>query len=320
MKCTTSPNDFAIDSFKGIPDSYDGRVLSKRHMYTGNMPTLSATDDTYIVLLPTPGVAFWYGQRTGTANMTLTPVYYSDFTTLFPAAKETSVVNNFRYASNVIEIVPTVNSMTWAGAIEVWKFTPQGGLTIVGAAANYYQVSGVDALDSVKPQSVLPFNHGMYAITAAGNTDYDFNQVLQSSAPANISGKMTTGTLSFGGANNIIGFGRQEAVVIKIPAGAATTTNTALIRTWACVEYQVTSSSLLYEYSHMSPPEDTTALQLVRRFIHSQPAAVPYYDNDSFWRTFMSWVRDTSGQLKIVPGVIGEVADAVNMVSKIALR
>lgn len=86
MKCVTSPNDFEIDSFVGIPDEYDGRTISKRHTSVSNMATPVAAADFYIVLAPVPGVAYYTGSRaTGsTASLTLTPTYYSDTATIFP--------------------------------------------------------------------------------------------------------------------------------------------------------------------------------------------------------------------------------------------
>jgi len=317
MKCVTSPNDFATDNFMGIPDDYDGRTITKRHTSVNTMPTPNSADDFYIVFAPTPGVAYWYGSRTtgSTGTLALTPVYYSDFTTLFPSGSEGSVVNAFRYASNVLEIVPTVNSMNWGGAIEVWK------ANLIGNAGAYpttttvqFVINGMESINAVKPQSVLPFNHGMYSVTACCNAENMFQNILGATPPASIASDVS----SWGGANNFIGIGCQETVIVKMPY--ATASNSALIRTWACIEYTLTPTSLLYDYSHLSPPCDPVALQLVRQFIQSQPVAVAYYDNDSFWRRFTTWIRDVSGKLKVIPGITGEVAGITNLVSKTALN
>lgn len=319
MKCVTSPNDFEVDSFQGIPDDYDGRIIVKKHQAVSNMATPTAGNDAYIVLLPTPGVAYWYGSRatSSTAAITLTPVYYSDFTTLFPTGDEQSVVSAFRYASNVIEIVPTVNAMSWGGAIEVWKSPVTGSIGMIQpSGVNYYTVTGMDAMNSTKPQSVLPFNNGAYAVTTCCNAAINFTSTMRASAPAQILAYMDAAStaLTFGGANNFVGVGCQDAVFIKMPYSTAS--NSALIRTWACVEYQVSPSSLLYEYSRLSPPCDPVALQLVRRFLHETPTAVPFYDNAGFWTRFNDWVRRISGALKVVPGPVGDVAGIVNLTSK----
>jgi len=317
LKCVTAPNDSEMDTFQGIPDTYDGRTIAKRHTSTTSMVTPVSGEDHYICLLPTPGVAYWYGARaTGaTTQMTLNPVYYSDFTTLFPNSSEDSVVNSFRYASNVIEIVPTANQMSWGGSISVWKgqlSTSLGAFVSAGTAVNYV-LDGDEAVNSVKPESVLPFNQGMYSITCCNQPTMPFTPVMVAQTPAGL----TSSNIVLAGANHLIGVGCQESVIIKMPFSV--TTNSALIRTWACVEYTVNSSSLFYDYSRLSPPCDPTALAMFRRFIHEQPTAVPYYENESFWKRFVAWVREVSGPLKVLPGVAGEVAGIVNLTSKLIL-
>lgn len=325
LKCATAPNDFSMDNFLGIPDEYDGRVVVKRHTCTTSLPSPgNDTSDLYLVLLPTPGVAFWSGSRAAgtTGAITITPTYFTDNSTLFPSGNENTVVNNFRYASNIIEVVPTVNEMTWTGSIEVWKACWAGGASQMGTAGEaYYVISGGDSLDSIKPQSVLPFNHGAYSVTMCTQGAYPFTPIQRATAPALVGVPMdSSGTLiTLGGAQNFLGMGCNEAVIIKFPSYKASV-NAALVRTWACVEYQLTSTSLLYDYSHKSPCLDPNALQLLRQFINEHPAAIPYYDNESFWRVFLDWAQRLSGALRVIPGPIGEVAGIVNLVSKTASK
>lgn len=321
MKCVTSPNDFTTDSFQGIPDEYDGRVLTKKHTYTGSIPTLSATNDTYIVLLPIPGYAYFYGSRTAgsVSALTLTGVLYGDTSTVFPSGAENTVVDQFRYASNVIEIVPTVNSMTWTGAIEIWKTPVSGGLTNLNAAGvNEFEINGLEAIDSTRPLSVMPFNHGVYAITGCVEPTCPFKQVYLASAITNVQARMTTNSITFASSANFTGLGDQEAVIIKIPGGTGVPSNTALLRTWACVEYQVGMSSALYEYAHMSAPYDKVALELTKRFIQEHACGVPFYENANFWQNVWSWVKEISGALKVVPGPVGHAAEIANLVSTTA--
>jgi len=325
MKCTTSPNDMEMDTFQGIPDTYDGRVLSKKCTLTQALPfTPSATLDSFILLLPTPGVAFWYAQTNPAipaANFTLTPVYYDGFGTLFPPGLEDTVVDEFRLASNVIEIVPTVNSMTWAGAIEVFKGpVSMSPYDDTGSGAIGLKVVGLEAMLTVKPQSVMPFNHGCYAVTAPLSDTYPFIPIAKALTSADVYAGTGVGgaVVTFGGGQNLIGFGTQEAVFIKLPAGTSTTSNTAIVRTWSCVEYQLNSHSAFYDFASQSPCHDPIALALVREFIHTHPTAVPYYDNASFWSNFLAWVGTVSGALKVVPGLVGEVAGITNLVAKTA--
>ena len=305
LKCATSPADMTVDSFSGIPDQYDGPIVSKRHTYVGAMPTFTAGTDGYIVVAPVPGVSYFYGERAAgtTGAITFTPVFYSDNATLFPAGAEASVVNNFRYASSVVELIPTVNAMSWSGSIQVFKGQCKTEF-VPGAAANYYEWSGWDVINSSKPTTVLPFNHGCYSPTRCAEADYPFTQVLQAVPYNKVNPVGATVTIT--STPNFVGLGCEEVVVIKLPSYAVA--NTATIRTWACVEYQVSSTSILYEYSHMSPPWDPLAMQLLNRFFKEHPSAVPFYDNDSFWRTFLSWAKTITGALKVIPGPVGEAA------------
>jgi len=323
MKCMTAPNDFEMDSFQGIPDKYDGRVLTKRHVLTGTLTQPAAGQDIYYVLLPTPGVAYWYGTRAvgTTAAITLLPVYYSDTTTLFPAGEEGSVVSGFRYASNAIEIMPTVNAMNWTGALSVWKFKPSFGAVEAGSAGTFYTVAeGFDAMNSVKPESVLPYNNGCYIVTAPSQPELPFSEVWKGTAPSLVICHMDgAGTaLTFGGTGNMIGFGTQEGVIIK--NSYVNGSNSALVRTWACVEYAVSSTSVLYEYTHISPAYDPVAMALVRKFIHAQPTAVAFFENENYWKRFLGWVKEVSGSLKVVPGVVGEVAGIANLIADTTAR
>jgi hypothetical protein len=320
-KCVTSPNDFAVDNFQGVPDEYDGRVLAKRHMFVGACPVSNSTTDTYIFLLPIPGIAYWTGTRTAgsVAAFNLTPVAYSDNATLFPASSESTIVTEFRYASNVVEIVPTVNQMAWGGSIEVFKFPIGEGKSVNASDLYTILLQGLDVANSTRPDSVLPFNHGVYSVTSCLSNACDFVPIVTNSPYSIVTAPVTaTANINFTSASiNYVGLGKQEGVMIKIPATAAS--NTGLIRTWACVEYNVSSNSVLYEYSHISPPCDLMALSLVKKFIKEQPAGVPFYDNESFWRTFLTWVRNISGPLRVLPGPVGEVARITNLISETVL-
>jgi len=314
LKCSTSPNDFEMDAFTGIPDEYDGRVVVKRFSAVNTTPAPSATLDTYIVLLPTPGVAFWYGSRAGTAAITLVPVLYSDAATLFPVHSESSVVSAFRYASHVIEIVPTVNAMSWGGAIEVWKAPIRSSLSAQPMGEMFWEFDGFQAINSSRPQSVLPFNNGIYTITAPIDPSIPFVAIADDVAPSTILPRPSS-LVTLGGSTNIVGLGNRESVIIKIPAGNLS--NTALIRTWACLELAVSSESALYEYSHISPMHDPLALALLRKFVHSHPVAVPFYDNAGFWDTFLSWVRTSVGpSLKMGTRILRDAADVGELVGK----
>jgi hypothetical protein len=309
-KCVTSPNDFAVDSFQGIPDEYDGRVLAKRHVFTGVCPMPDATHDMYIVLAPIPGVAYMYGSRLAgtTGAIALNSVFYYDDLSLFPNNHETDIVTGFRFASNVVEIVPTVNAMTWGGAIEVWKASVELSASQSSATAQTLDIVGLTAIQTDRPQSVLPFNHGCYAPTSCMSNACDFTPVIMATAYTNL----LTGAsgVTFTTSINFTGLGKQETTFIKIPATAAA--NSALIRTWACVEYQVNQTSLLYEYARISASPDPLAMRLVKQYIQSSACAVPYYDNANFWQNFLVWARPFLTTTGRILGSAQRVANTIN--------
>jgi len=57
LKCAFAAPDFESDSAAGVPDEYSGRTLTKKHRYISTFT--GGTTDTFFLLLPTPGVAYW---------------------------------------------------------------------------------------------------------------------------------------------------------------------------------------------------------------------------------------------------------------------
>jgi hypothetical protein len=321
LKCNTSSPDFTADEFRGIPDEYGGRSLVKRHTYVGSSPTFTSGDDAWIVLIPIPGVAFFYGSNVSD-TLLLTPVFYSDTTTLFPVGSETSVVNKFRYASNALEIIPTANAMTWAGSIQVFKGPVEAQVQAVGTSGAYVKLSGLDDLiNSVRPDCVHPFNLGAYVPTTTTADDYPFVPVATAQTYSDISPAMTTQstaglTCAFAtiSTQNFIGLGHQEAVFLKIPNWSATA-NPFTIRTWSCIEYQCGSASALFEYQTLSAPYDPLALAILKKFYADHPSAVPFYENDSFWKRLLEWIRVGSDAVSHIPGEVGMIGKGVNLVA-----
>jgi hypothetical protein len=125
LKCAFAPPDFNNDPGQGIPDTFEGIVLPRKDVLTQSI-NFTANSDTYIVIAPTPGVAYWTANvpvGTTLAGATLTAVAMPGFTTLFgtSAQSRATQVTAFRYASMVAGLYPTSNLMQFAGSINVWK-------------------------------------------------------------------------------------------------------------------------------------------------------------------------------------------------------
>lgn len=285
------------------------------------MPAFTAGSDAFIIQVPIPGIAYLWGSNVA-GVLNLNPVYYTDMLSVFPLNGETTNVNQFRYASNVLEIIPTVNSMTWTGSINLFKTSCT--LSYTSTAVDAYMLSGLyDAVNSSRPEMVLPFNAGVYTPTRTSADDYPFVPIMSQQKWADIYPSASTTTVT-GPVTNITfgpitttgftGLGNQEVTVIKIPAYSVAG-NAGTIRSWACVEYQVASSSPLYEYSTLSAPHDPLALELLKRFYREHPAGCPYYDNESFWKRLLEWIRSTSAAVSMIPGPIGDAALGVNLIT-----
>lgn len=321
-KCTLAPADFQDTGFSGIPDEYDGQVISKKHTLVGSLPSYTTGHDLYIVQLPTPGVAYWYGDRAAgsTTAITLTAVPYDDSATLFPTGAEDQNVSSFRYASNVLEFVPTVNSMTWGGAIEVWKSKVMQNSAVTSAGGGLLDTDYIEglaqSLNTKKPMSVFALKDGAYcpAYNAASTyewvvprTNFTYASLTTNQALA----PTIDATITFSGATvGYVGLGSFETTIMKFPAIIAA--QTGMLRAWACVEYQVSPTSIIYDYAHMSPTYDPVALAMVKAFHKTRPCAVPWKDNASFWEEFRRWAGIASEAASYLPGPIGLIGKGFN--------
>lgn len=328
QKCTLAPADFQDTGFAGIPDEFDGQVVSKKHTLVGSLPSYTTGHDLYIVQMPIPGIAYFYGDRAAgsTSAITLTPVSYDDSATLFPAGGESQNIAAFRQASNVIEFVPTVNSMTWGGSIEVYKAKVRLTEAPGAVASSVYQgfkfLEGLEeAMNGKKPSSVFALKDGCYVPCFNSEATYEWQAPEIAFTWAVMNANVSAGpsydsavTYTTGGTPNFVGLGSFETSIIKFPAIIAS--QTGLLRAWSCVEYQVSNSSILYDYTHMSPTYDPIALALVKAFHKNSPSAVPWKDNASFWENFRKWAGLASEAASYLPGPIGMIGKGFNSIFK----
>jgi hypothetical protein len=206
--------------------------------------------------------------------------------------------------------------MTWQGNIQVYKGYIEQSSYSSSATAFETVLTGFEICNSVKPGAVFPYNCGVYSVTAPADPIMPWVPIVFDTPYTNISPLSTNRSITFTNSGlNYLGMGKHEVVLIKLPAVSTASVNSGILRTWACVEFQVNSNSILYDYSRISPPHDPLALELARRFIHENPSAVPFYDNDTFWQRVNAWIIKTTGVLRLIPGRVGAAAGAVNLLS-----
>lgn len=322
LKCAFAPPDFSGSNVSGYPDSYSGLSLVKKHRLTQTR-TMTASTDRYFLLAPIPGIAYCFLDKTAnsavTANDNWTAVTYPDYNSLFSGSSVTAdVVTDFRYISNHIEIIPTVNQMTWTGGIQVMKCQVSMSIrpnNLAGPPDNLFTITGLQAVNGFGNANQFsgPFINGLYSGAYASDSSRDFSRIIEgiTTMPDTIvTGDFTQiNTIAFPGLDNTF-----ESVIVKISGIGTNTNNSFMIKTWACVEYKVVVGSVLYEYQSLSPC-DPVALELYRKIVALLPIAVTYMENENFWTRVLSIIRRVSGAMSVVPGPYGLMAGGVNAIS-----
>jgi hypothetical protein len=318
LKCAFAPPDFAASSSTGVPDEFRGQSLLKKHRYVGNFACNLPNQDYYILMIPTVGgVAYWSTNTPAggqlTAPSVFTPTYYSDSQSLFPTVSNMAdIVTKYRFVSNHIELIPMMNQNSWTGSIQVWK----APITCVirqssTSTTNMYTVTGLQSANATNAnQYTGPTNLGVYSAAYNASSVFTFNPILENIASLPL--LVTPG--DFGQLNGINGGidPNFESIIVKISGMGPNNQNNFVLKTWACIEYQVNPGSSIYEYQTISPC-DEYALKLYRAIVLQLPVGVSFLDNDTFWTRVLGIIKNVSGGLSYVPGPYGAIAAGVNM-------
>lgn len=319
LKCAFAPPDFAETQVRGIPDSYRGKTLLKKHRLTANL-TLNSTLDYYIILAPTPGIAYWvWTGATGTLPSPAsvwTAVAYSDLTALFADGnKAADILNSYRMVSNHFELISTTNQMSYSGTISVLKCN----LNLINRnqATDIWSITGLQSSASTNcPIFSTPTINGVYVGCYNSQVDFPFQPILENISSACIPATIAAsdwGQLSAAGVGVFPGFYNGfESSVIKITN--MSTTNTMIVKCWSCVEYQVVNTSTLTDYTSVSPPLDMVAIRAYREIVLSLPIAVMAKDNAGFWQRVLSILRTITGVGAALPGPYGIMSGGVNSI------
>jgi len=327
LKCAFAPPDFQNMSLSGVPDEYRGMSIVQKHRFVG--PELfTAGQDYWFLLAPSPGIAFYVLNKAAGTDLVFgdqfVAVPYSDFNSLFGANSTANalLITKYRYASNHFEIIPTVNQTTWSGQIQAWKIPLSLVMrsvptSAIGVPANMLSVTGLQGASlgagEYSNQYSGPFINGIYTAAYNTNDNFAFSPVLENQAalPSIIS------TADFGQLINNSGIPgldiNFETTVIKV--SGITANQSAIIKAWACVEYQVNAATALYGFQTMSP-YDPVALELYREIVSNLPVGVPFTDNEGFWRRVLSIIYQLTNAGAFVPGPIGLASRGLNMLSQ----
>jgi len=325
LKCAFAAADFDGSSLLGVPDRFAGKSVAVKHrkVVAGQ---IVANTDYYILVAPVPGYAYFVlSKAAGVAPVATDQwvgVQYADFNSLFVSSgvQGTSgyICQKFRYVSQHFELVNTNNANSWSGSIQVWKIPVQTGVEQVNGADKQTIMGLTGTLGDNADMYSGPFNLGAFAgAFNKGSSDWAFtpiwNAVSQIPETPALIGDF--GTLSATAGSVLPGFDNNfETVLVKI--SGVLTSQSALFRSWACVEYQFSPGSLMYEMQSLKCMEDEVALDLYRRIVMELPTAVSCLDNANFWTRVLGIIKSISGGLAILPGPYGMAAGGVNTIAR----
>lgn len=323
LKTSFAAPDFPVLSPQGIPDDYTGRTLTKMFR---KVTSITIPDDTthYLIIPPIPGSShiLYTGPENSSADFVVQN--YSDRNSLFGDTPRTTAdsVTAFRYMSQLAELVPTTNATSWSGSISCYKVPAKMTETkysVDTTPSVYTSVNTITGFQGVfstsSDQYTAPSNLGVFAAATSDNSSFPFTNVIEGYERFNVTAVNTElipgafGTFRQLTNDGFPGWGELDTIVIAI-SGAAN--NSFILKTWAAIEFQVVSTSVLYQYSTMSPTKDEAALRCYKAFVASCPIAVSYYENANFWQTLLGIATSVSGALSAIPGPWGMVAGGVH--------
>lgn len=329
LKCAFASPDFSVDPGKGIPDQYAGRSLAIKDCSTVPLTFLS-NSDTYILIAPIPGYAYFTKTVAVGANplTTGTPFQGVTFPTFPTNFGDGNVLNlnysKFRYASLAAGLYPTSNLMQFSGSVQSWRLDLNlaGSMNPIATIDDVLGVgiAGLSGVTTLAPRDNYSesFIKGMYTYGFDHSQDFmwsDFVSAPRYALAPESPGVLPASLIQAAG-RRLTGLGNTNTILIKVttPLDAV---NTAVLRVWNCIELQVNTNSALYQFSGVSPTHDALALEIYHALKMRFPVAIPCSDNAKFWQTVLKVVQQMTAAGKYVPGNIGLVSGAVNNLANI---
>jgi len=334
LKAATSAPDFDMIGCRGVPDRFAGKSLVKKD-YLNSTISVTPGYRTYIVVGPTPGIAYWrYDQAINTSlpvDIVFQGVATPNVNSLFPgfssqaSGSNTSVVDKFRYIGLQAELISAQNQNTWAGTIKSFK-TPLalavaeesvGGTSQKLLAEHVTGVNGIfNAIDSSNSYAST-VNAGVYSVSLNTQPDFPFsdihdNQDFNSSTIGTFAESNVLHKVVF--ESPVLGIGSLDTIVFVVEVPTDAPGQVFMLRTWSTTEYQPVHGSLLYDFSNTSANHDEVALEAYKQIANNLPIAVSYGENASFWSRVSKIVRGAASMLSHIPGPVGMIASAVGMI------
>lgn len=342
LKCAFAPPDFSVDPGKGIPDRYNGKTISIKDCATNSL-SFAANTDTYIIIAPVPGYAYFTASAaTGTVPQDFPGTVFPTYTTNFGNSTTSDATidyyntngNNFtefRYASLAAGLYPSTNYMSFSGSISVWKvdmnlmtntvFAITQALPQVTTEVDTTRLMGTQSITSVVPRDNYTenFMKGAFAVAfdQTGNFEWQhfvYRDNYGNNAAASTGAPIRRLTSPIAGAQPLPGFGNTETIIIKVATGA--TAGSAILKVWNCIEMKARTDTNLHQFSSLSPPYDPLALDVYSKVRNQLPVAVCCEQNAFSWQRVLDVLKSIGYLGSHIPGPIGMVSGGIGAISE----
>lgn len=246
--------------------------------------------------------------------------------------------DEFRFASTCVGIYPTSNFSQFGGSITVYKTMMSigsdpndaimalegtaGAARVTTAHVDVPYVRGAD-FGPVSPSANFsaPFIDGCYSQSFNMAPNFQFTNAGHFTELANYPRRAVDAkvpemrgnekTFFFSG-KPIVGLGTLETIIVKIttPAGV---TNSAIIKSWQCLEVIPGSNTPMYKFLGYSPPLDPIAMAIYRKIANEIPIAVVAKMNASSWDRISQMIVNMLKAGSYLPGPAGVISSGLSM-------
>jgi len=172
-------------------------------------------------------------------------------------------------------------------------------------------IQGMSSVTATAPRDcyVRPFPKGAYAVST--NVDSTFEWTGFTRADAYVANDANLTLVSASG-KPLTGLGNMHGLLFTVdtPNGDQTS-NSGTFTVWSCMECLPNTNSTLYQMATNSPAYDPVALNIYSKYAQEHPIAVPYTQNDSAWKTFLTWTVNIGHTVGLAGGPIGFAGNLV---------
>jgi hypothetical protein len=343
LKCAFAPPDFSVDPGQGIPDRYNGKTIGIKDCATNSL-SFPANTDTYIIIAPVPGYAYFTANATtGTVPSDFPGVLFPTYTTNFgnsttgdaTAGYYNTNGNNFtdfRYASMAVGLYPSTNYMSFSGSVSVWKADmnimtntvfaiTQTLPTTATAQVDTTRLAGTQSITNVVPRDNYTenFMKGAFAVAfdQTGNFEwcpFNYRDNYGNNSQASVGTPVRRLTSPNPASQPLTGFGNTETIIIKVATGG--TAGSAILKVWNCIEFKARTDTNLYQFASLSPPYDPMALDVYSKVKNQLPVAVCCEQNAFSWQRVLDVLKSIGFLGSHIPGPIGVVSGGIGAISE----